>query len=113
VVEAPEVGALRGVGMSGPCFLVTGPLVEDGQDEARISLGGDLELDYGGFRLVATARKAPVGWTGELCIVSRPVESPVQGLCKVPRFYMDPQTAVQEALLHGIIRVQRGQILDL
>jgi hypothetical protein len=112
-VEAPEVGASRGVGMSAPCFLVTGPLIEDEQGEAQVSLGGDLELDYGGFLLVATARKAPVGWTGELCIVTRPVESPVQGLCKVPRFYMDPQTAVQEALLHGIMRVQRGQILDL
>ncbi len=99
--------------MSGPWFLVMGPLVESGWVSETPGLGGELELEYRGVRLVARARRAAVGWTGELMIVLKPVSLPVQGFCTVPRFHMDPATALQEALLYGIRRVERGQVLDL
>lgn len=99
--------------MSAPCFLVLGPLAEWGKVAEPPALGGELELEYKGFRLLARARKAPVGWTGELMIVFQPVELPVQGFCSVPRFHMDPMTALQEALLYGMMQVERGQVLEL
>lgn len=99
--------------MSLPWFLVLGPLVESEGGLEQPALGGELELEYRGFRLLARAKRGPVGWTGELMIVFSPVELPVQAYCDVPRFHMDPMTALQEALLHGIMRVEKAEVLDL
>ncbi len=96
-----------------PCFLILGPLGETEQIGEMPSLGGDLELEYKGFRLLAWTRKAAAGWIGELMIISQPVQLPVQGYCSVPRFHMDPMTALQEALLYGIMRVERGEVFAL
>lgn len=99
--------------MSAPWFLLLGPLAESAGVGELPALGGDLEMEYRGFRLLARAKKAAVGWSGELMIVFSPVELPVQGYCCVPRFHMDPMTALQQALLYGIMKVERGEVLDL
>jgi len=92
-------------------FYVTGPLIEEEENVPSVPPGGDLYVDYRGFTIVARARKAPVGWVGELCIFLSPPETPIHGFYPISRFHMDPQTAVHEALLEGILRVERGQVI--
>lgn len=99
--------------MSSVPFLVIGPLMERAQGPPSLEPGGDLQLDYRGFRLMAHARRGPVGWVGELCIFLSPPQSPVHGFYPISRFHMDPQTAIHEALLEGILRVERGQVIAL
>lgn len=99
--------------MSGIEFYLLGPLVEGAEDLPSAGGGGDMYVDYRGFTIIAKARKGPVGWIGEVCIFLSPPQSPIHGFYPVSRFHMDPQTALHEALLEGIMRVERGQVIAL
>lgn len=69
-------------------------------------------MEHKGMLLMARANRGPVGWIGELTILlSREDPSLLYGYIPVYRFHMDPHTAVSEALLEGIRRVERGEVI--
>lgn len=99
--------------MSPACFLMVGSPVETLQGPSTADPGADVELEFRGYKLAARARKGAVGWMGELCIFLSPPQSPVHAFYPVGRFHMDPQGALHEALLEGILRVERGEVIAL
>jgi hypothetical protein len=94
-------------------ILLIGPVGHVGRGSAKVREAHDHVMDYMGFRLIARARRGPVGWVGELTILLPGAQSPLQGVSLVPRFHQDFPTAIQEAFLEGIRRVDRGQVIQL
>jgi len=94
-------------------MLLIGPVGHTGGGWTDLTEADDTMLEYKGFRLIARARRGPVGWLGELRIVLSPVDSPLHSLIPVGRFHADPETAIQQALLEGILRVERGDVIAL
>ena len=94
-------------------MLVVGPIGHLGPRHAGVGGGAGDPLDYTGFQLVARARRGPGGWVGELLILFPQNDSPVHGFVPVARFREDPHVAIQEALLEGIHRVDRGDVIEL
>ncbi len=94
-------------------MLLIGPVGHIGVGWPEVTDTDDTTLEYKGFRLIARARRGPVGWVGELRIVLHPVDSPLQGFIPIGRFHTDPQTAIQQALLEGMLRVERGEVIAL
>ena len=94
-------------------MLLIGPVGHVRGERDEQDDGHENALLYRGFRLIARAKRGPVGWVGELTILLPGSKSPLQGISLVPRFHQDPRTAMQEALLEGIQRVDRGQVIQL
>ena len=94
-------------------MLLVGPIGHLGPRHAEFEGGAGDPLDYKGFQLVARARRGPIGWVGELLILFPQIDSPVHGFVPVARFREDPNIAIQEALLEGIHRVDRGEVIEL
>ncbi len=87
-------------------MLVVGPIGHNGDDMGL--LGDRGMIRYKGFRLIAQALRGPVGWVAELAILPGEGGAPVAGHLPASRFYADPVTAVQEALLQGMRRLDAG-----
>jgi hypothetical protein len=94
-------------------MLVIGPVGHVTGAQAKLTDDGEAILTHKGYRLVARAKPGPVGWVGELCIVLSPADSPLHGFFPVGRFHMDRETALREALIEGILRVERGDVFQL
>jgi hypothetical protein len=94
-------------------LLLIGPVGHRGVGWPEVAHADEAVLPYKGFHLVARARKGPVGWLGEVRIILAPARLPVHVFAPVPRFHMDPGTAVREALIEGIRKVDRGEIIGL
>jgi len=89
-------------------LLVIGPIGHHGKESRR--LGNREAIHYKGFRLIAQALRGQAGWVAELAILPVHGPCPVAGHLPPSRFYADPVTAVQEALLEGIRRVDAGGV---
>ncbi len=87
-------------------LLVIGPIGHHGEEMPP--LADRAMMRYKGFRLIAQALQGPVGWVAELAILPVEGRCPVAGHVNASRFYADPATAVQEALLQGMRSVDAG-----
>lgn len=87
-------------------LLVIGPIGHHGNEMGPMA--DRAIVRYKGFRLIAQASRGPVGWVAEVAILPVEGRSPVAGHLPPSRFYADPVTAVQEALLLGMMRVDAG-----
>jgi hypothetical protein len=94
-------------------ILLVGPVGHQARSSAELEGGDEAVLEYKGFQLIARARRGPVGWVAELQIVLSPPDSPVHGFVPVGRFHGDRETAIQQAFLEGIMRVERGEVIGL
>ena len=93
-------------------MIIKGPLGSDGHEDDEVTQGSGKILTHKGFTLMAKAKKGPVGWVGELTIfLPGQNDIPLQGYVPLSRFFMDPETAVSEALLEGIRRIDRGEVI--
>jgi hypothetical protein len=91
-------------------MILVGPVGYKGpRDEGSDFEAG--EMVYKGFRLVARAKRGPIGWIGELTVLFPPDDSRVHAVLPIPRFHADPLSAIREAHLQGILRVDRGDVI--
>jgi hypothetical protein len=92
-------------------MILVGPIGHLDRSESGLAVNGET-LEYKGFRLLARARRAPVGWIGELTILLPQEGSPLHVRIPIPRFYDDPMLAIRMACLEGIMRVDKGALFQ-
>jgi hypothetical protein len=70
-------------------------------------------IEYKGFRLLARAKRGPVGWIGELMILLPQNDAPIHAWVPVHRFHTEPSSAINASITEGMIRIDQGRIIQL